>query len=60
MFGIFAFLLLVTIVYPKQQNLSSTALQETVITTTFQKDQRVVCSIDNENPPQTGTVLEDN
>lgn len=60
MFGIFAFLLVFTIVYPQTNRNSHSNANEPAITTTFQKGQRVVCSIDNENPPQTGTVLEDN
>ena len=57
MFGIFAFLLIFTMLYPKN-TLTQPTSQPTEVT--FQKGQRVVCSIDNENPPQTGTVLEDN
>ena len=56
MFGIFAFLLIFTMIYPKTPH----TLTPEVTQPTFQKDQSVVCSIDNENPPQTGTVLEDN
>ena len=51
MFGIFAFLMIFTMIYPKNP---------TIPEPTFQKGQNVVCSIDNENPPQTGTVIEDN
>lgn len=54
MFGIFAFLMIFTMLYPKK-----TILPEPT-SSKFQKGQSVVCSIDNENPPQTGTVLEDN
>ena len=57
MFGIFAFLLIFTMLYPKN-TLTQPTSQPTEVT--FQKGQSVVCSIDNENPPQTGTVLEDN
>lgn len=57
MFGIFAFLMIFTMIYPKN---TQTSLSTTTPEVTFQKGQRVVCSIDNENPPQTGTVLEDN
>ena len=59
MFGIFAFLLIFTMIYPKN-TITSTTPNEPSTSSTFQKGQRVVCSIDNENPPQTGTVLEDN
>lgn len=44
--------------YPK--NTTLTQINPDSTTVTFQKGQNVVCSIDNENPPQTGTVLEDN
>ena len=54
MFGIFAFLMIFTMIYPKTPTLPVSTQP------TFQKGQSVVCSIDNENPPQTGTVLEDN
>lgn len=54
MFGIFAFLLIFTMIYHKTPTVPE------VTSPTFQKGQNVVCSIDNENPPQTGTVLEDN
>ena len=43
-------------IYPKTPH----TLPPEVTQPTFQKGQSVVCSIDNENPPQTGTVLEDN
>lgn len=56
MFGIFAFLFIFTILYPKNTTINLDSTTEV----TFQKGQNVVCSIDNENPPQTGTVLEDN
>lgn len=46
-----------TMIYPKN---TQTSLSTPTPEVTFQKGQRVVCSIDNENPPQTGTVLEDN
>lgn len=59
MFGIFAFLMIFTMIYPKK-NTALTPTDPQPITQTFQKGQNVVCSIDNENPPQTGTVLEDN
>ena len=57
MFGIFVFLMIFTMIYPKTTTTTfpSTPTPEV----TFQKGQNVVCSIDNENPPQTGTVLED-
>lgn len=57
MFGIFVFLMIFTMIYPKTTTTTfpSTSTPEV----TFQKGQNVVCSIDNENPPQTGTVLED-
>ena len=58
MFGIFAFLFIFTMLYPK--NTTLTQINPDSTTVTFQKGQNVVCSIDNENPPQTGTVLEDN
>lgn len=57
MFGIFAFLFIFTMLYPKT---STTPTLTPTTEVTFQKGQNVVCSIDNENPPQTGTVLEDN
>lgn len=58
MFGIFAFLFIFTMLYPKNTTITLPSTQITEVT--FQKGQNVVCSIDNENPPQTGTVLEDN
>ena len=57
MLGIFAFLMILTLIYPKNTFTQPTS-QPTA--PTFQKGQSVVCSIDNENPPQIGTVLEDN